>query len=178
MGAGKSVFTPQELEDYEDLTYFTKKEVLSYFHQFKALAPDLISVQRDARLPMEVILRYPQLRYNPFGDRICMVFSSSRDGDCNFEDFLDMMSVFSAEAPVSVKAEYAFRIFDFDGDDMIGPEDVEEIIRRLLGDVQFPQVDILQLVQNLTSEADLDDDGMLSFAEFEHAISKSEDFMR
>lgn len=82
-----------------------------YFHQFRALAPDLISVQRDARLPMEVILRYPQLRYNPFGDRMCMVFSSNRDGDCNFEDFLDMMSVFSEVAPISLKAEYAFRIF-------------------------------------------------------------------
>lgn len=139
MGQSKSVFTEQELTDYADLTYFTRKEVLKwvkihvtyfsnsfkrtnltkfiyfnifrYFHQFKALAPDLISVQRDARLPMEVILRYPQLRYNPFGDRICMVFSSNHDGDCNFEDFLDMLSVFSELAPISLKAEYAFRIY-------------------------------------------------------------------
>jgi Ca2+-binding EF-hand superfamily protein len=48
---------------------------------------------------------------NPFGDRICRVFSSSHDGDCTFEDFLDMMSVFSDEAPKAVKAEHAFRIF-------------------------------------------------------------------
>lgn len=48
---------------------------------------------------------------NPFGDRMCKVFSSSRDGDCTFEDFLDMMSVFSEAAPKSVKAEHAFRIF-------------------------------------------------------------------
>lgn len=61
---------------------------------------------------------------------------------------------------------------------MIGPEDMEEIVRRLLGDEQLPQVDILQLVQNLTAEADLDDDGMLSFAEFEHVISKSKEFKR
>jgi calcium and integrin-binding protein 1 len=60
---------------------------------------------------MEIMLNYPELRVNPFGDRICLVFSSSRDGDCTFEDFLDMMSVFSEEAPISVKAEYAFRIF-------------------------------------------------------------------
>lgn len=73
---------------------------------------------------------------------------------------------------------FIFSCTDFDGDDMIGPEDMEEIIRRLLGDEQLPQVEILQLVQNLTAEADLDDDGMLSFAEFEHAISKSKNFMR
>jgi hypothetical protein len=60
---------------------------------------------------MAKILQYPELRVNPFGDRICCIFSSSHDGDCTFEDFLDMMSVFSDGAPKAVKAEHAFRIF-------------------------------------------------------------------
>lgn len=60
---------------------------------------------------MNKILQYPELRVNPFGDRICKVFSSSNDGDCTFEDFLDMMSVFSDACPKAVKAEHAFRIF-------------------------------------------------------------------
>ena len=48
---------------------------------------------------------------NPFKDRICEVFSSSDDGNMTFEDFLDMMSVFSDSAPKNVKVEYAFRIY-------------------------------------------------------------------
>ena len=48
---------------------------------------------------------------NPFRDRIVKVFSSSNDGQMTFEDFLDMMSVFSDNAPKSVKVEYAFRIY-------------------------------------------------------------------
>ena len=48
---------------------------------------------------------------NPFRDRICQVFSSSGDGNLTFEDFLDMMSVFSENAPKNVKVEYAFRIY-------------------------------------------------------------------
>lgn len=60
---------------------------------------------------MSKIMTCTELRVNPFNDRICKVFSSSRDGDCTFEDFLDMMSVFSEAAPLTVKAEYAFRIF-------------------------------------------------------------------
>ena len=39
------------------------------------------------------------------------MFSSSHDGQMTFEDFLDMMSVFSDNAPKSVKVEYAFRIY-------------------------------------------------------------------
>ena len=51
------------------------------------------------------------MQVNPFKDRICEVFSSSQDGDMTFEDFLDMMSVFSENAPKNVKVEYAFRIY-------------------------------------------------------------------
>jgi len=61
---------------------------------------------------------------------------------------------------------------------MIGAEDMEEIIRRLLGDEDLPGSDIAQLILELTSEADLDDDGMLSFAEFEHVVAKSQDFLK
>ena len=85
---------------------------LSSAHQkFKALAPEKVGHNKNAKLPMAKVLQYPELRVNPFRDRICKVFSSSNDGDCTFEDFLDMMSVFSESAPKAVKAEHAFRIF-------------------------------------------------------------------
>ena len=54
---------------------------------------------------------YFLLQVNPFKDRICEVFSSTDDGNMTFEDFLDMMSVFSDNAPRSVKVEFAFRIY-------------------------------------------------------------------
>lgn len=127
---------------------------------------------------MNKILQYPELRVNPFGDRICKVFSSSTDGDCTFEDFLDMMSVFSDASPKSVKAEHAFRIFDFDGDDMLGVGDLKQVIERLIGENHLPDNDMKQLIQIILEEADLDDDGALSFAEFEHVIDKSSDFSK
>jgi calcium and integrin-binding protein 1 len=142
-----------------------------------------------------------ELSVNPFADRICQIFSSAGDGtgDCTFEDFLDMMSVFSDQAPKSVKAEHgiifkkycmiqksfnrkfclAFRIFDFDGDDMLSKADLKQVIQRLIGfNNQFSDLDMDQLIQNILEEADLDDDGSLSFAEFEHVIDKSSDFTK
>ncbi|XP_069674137.1 calcium and integrin-binding protein 1-like isoform X3 [Periplaneta americana] len=193
MGQGKSQFTEEELQDYQDLTYFTKKEVLyhekvcsaerwlhknirSAHQKFKALAPEKVGHNKNAKLPMTKILQYPELRVNPFGDRICRIFSSSHDGDCTFEDFLDMMSVFSDGAPKAVKAEHAFRIFDFDGDDMLGVTDLRQVVDRLTGQQRLSEQDMQHLIQNILDEADLDDDGALSFAEFEHIISKSSDF--
>ncbi|XP_019931478.1 calcium and integrin-binding protein 1 [Aedes albopictus] len=177
MGQVKSQFSEEELQDYEDLTYFTKKEILFAHKKFKALAPEKVGHNKNARLSMNKILQYPELRVNPFGDRICKVFSSSNNGEISFEDFLDMMSVFSDAAPKSVKAEHAFRIFDFDGDDMIGKNDLKQVIQRLTGyNNALNESDIDQLITNILEEADLDDDGALSFAEFEHIIDKSSDF--
>lgn len=133
---------------------------------------------RNAKLPISKILQIPELAVNPFGDRICKVFSSSQDGDCTFEDFLDMMSVLSEAAPKAVKAEHAFRIFDFDGDDMLGIGDLRQVADRLTAPQRLNESEMQQLLQHILEEADLDDDGALSFAEFEHIIDKSSDFSK
>lgn len=60
---------------------------------------------------------------------------------------------------------------------MIGVSDLREVIERLCGpEMKLNDSEIQQLVQNVLEEADLDDDGALSFAEFEHIIDKSSDF--
>jgi len=187
MGQAKSQFSEAELEDYQDLTFFSKKEILYAHKIFKRLAPERVGHTPNAKLPMEKLLTLPELRANPFGDRICHVFSSSKDGDCTFEDFLDMMSVFSDAAPRSVKTAYAFRIFDFDGDEYLGRGDLESVICRLVGgrdgleephspDSRLAPEDVAKLVSKLLEEADLDDDGRLAYAEFDHVMSKAPDF--
>lgn len=67
---------------------------------------------------------------------------------------------------------------DFDDDDMLGVPDLRQVIDRLTGSQCLNQQDMQQLIQNLLDEADLDDDGALSFAEFENIIDKSSDFAK
>lgn len=72
---------------------------------------------------------------------------------------------------------FSFLFSDFDGDDMIGVSDLREVIERLCGpELKLADSELQTLVQNVLEEADLDDDGALSFAEFEHIIDKSSDF--
>lgn len=61
---------------------------------------------------------------------------------------------------------------------MLGVSDLHHVINRLIGQQRLNEQDIQQLIQNILDEADLDDDGALSFAEFEHIISKSSDFSK
>nr|KAG5700095.1 hypothetical protein BaRGS_029845 [Batillaria attramentaria] len=133
---------------------------------------------KNPKIPFANVLELPELKVNPFKDQIVKVFSSSGDGYMTFEDFLDMMSVFSENAPKAVKVEYAFRIYDFDGDDMISSSDLKEVVTRMIGEENtLDEEKMQQLIDNILEEGDLDDDEALSFAEFEHVISKAPDFV-
>jgi hypothetical protein len=68
--------------------------------------------------PKEKIVKLPELVENPFKERICESFSRDGYGNLNFEEFLDCMSVFSEHAPRDLKIHYAFKIYDYDGDDV------------------------------------------------------------
>ncbi|PFX31492.1 Calcium and integrin-binding protein 1 [Stylophora pistillata] len=149
MGGQHSQFTEEELKDYQELTYFTQKEILHCHKRFSQLDPDTVRTDKNAKLSSRKIMTLPELRVNPFKDRICRVFSSSKDGELTFEDFLDMMSVFSENAPKSVKVEYAFRIYDFNEDDYICEGDLKKVIQRLCGDQKLSNENVNALIQKI-----------------------------
>lgn len=62
---------------------------------------------------------------------------------------------------------------------MLGKSDLKQVIQRLIGtDNHFTNSELNDLVDKILEEADLDDDEALSFAEFEHVINRSADFMK
>ncbi|NXP53658.1 CIB1 protein, partial [Heliornis fulica] len=135
----------------------------------------------SARIPKSQILTLPELRANPFQHRICHVFSTSGLGDdsMSFEDFLDMLSVFSDSATFEVKSNYAFRIFDFDDDGTLSRQDLEKLVNCLTGqgeESRLSDTEMEQLIENILEESDIDKDGTINLSEFQHVISRSPDF--
>lgn len=61
---------------------------------------------------------------------------------------------------------------------MLGVGDLRQVVDRLTAPQRLNETDMQRLLQFLLDEADLDDDGALSFAEFEHIIEKSSDFSK
>ncbi|KAH7962215.1 hypothetical protein HPB52_014917 [Rhipicephalus sanguineus] len=113
---------------------------------------------------------------NPFKERICKVFSHDGSGNMTFDDFLDMLSVFSEPSPRDVKVFYAFRIYDYDEDQMLGPGDIEKATIALTRSELTPE-EVQIVVEKVLEEADMDDDGKISFTEFEHVITRAPDFI-
>jgi calcium and integrin-binding protein 2 len=51
------------------------------------------------------------LQENPFRKRIFAVFSNDGTGNLTFEEFLELLSVLSEQAPRDIKVFYAFKIY-------------------------------------------------------------------
>ncbi|XP_068250456.1 calcium and integrin-binding protein 1-like [Palaemon carinicauda] len=176
MGNNKSVFTVEELQDYEELTYLTRKEILLAWKRWEDLVGKAGFKNKTTRHPEEIIQELPELKYNPFKERITYVFSSAKDRQMGFDDFLDLLSVMSDKAPLQLKAFYAFHIFDFNGDHMLDGEDLEYIVDSLTGNEKLLPEEKNQLVDKLLKEVDLDGGG-ISQEEFKHLLTKCPDFV-
>ncbi|XP_064474926.1 calcium and integrin-binding family member 2-like [Ornithodoros turicata] len=182
MGNKVVTFTEEQLEDYQDCTYFTRKEILRVHKRFRELDMQRVPAvmtgdeAHTIDVPMEKIEKMPELKENPFRQRICKVFSHDGSGNMTFDDFLDMLSVFSEPSPRDVKVFYAFRIYDYDEDQMLGPTDIEKTTIALTRNQLTPD-EVQTVVDKVLEEADIDDDGKLSFTEFEHVITRAPDFV-
>lgn len=67
-------------------------------------------------------------------------------------------------------------LLDFDGDQHLGPNDLEQTL-RLLTRNELSSEEIAQVCEKVIEECDVDSDGKLSFMEFEHVITRAPEFL-
>uniref|UniRef100_A0A673BKS9 Calcium and integrin binding family member 3 n=1 Tax=Sphaeramia orbicularis TaxID=375764 RepID=A0A673BKS9_9TELE len=165
----------------QDCTYFTRKEILRLFYRYRDLAPQLVPLDYtnhpDVKLPYELIGSMPELKDNPFRQRIAEVFSDDGEGNMTLDDFLDMFSVLSEMAPRDLKAYYAFKIYDFNNDDFICKSDLEKTLNKLTRN-ELTEDEVRMVCEKVIDEADLDNDGRLSLEDFQHMIVRAPEFLR
>jgi len=216
MGSSDSRLAISDLEEYEYCTFFTRKEILHLETRWQQVLQHDIQYKSDfdddnqkegwkyddRYLPADVIVNMSELKFNPFKHQIVKVFSNQTDGSIGFDDFLDMMSVFSEKADKHVKASFAFKIYDWDGDGWLSREDLILTVKALGNDgdeedddddhdkkdKQVPRSTteaietlapgvIEEIVDKIIHECDLDGDKKLSFVEFDNIIARSPDFV-
>ncbi|XP_067884676.1 calcium and integrin-binding family member 4-like [Heterodontus francisci] len=118
-------------------------EIQNVHQKFLNLASE-VTDNKELYLTSEQVRNIPAIKLNPFGDQICKVFSRNEEGLFSFDDFLEMMSVFSENASLSVKTDYAFQIYDLNGNNYIDQEDIRAIILRLTNRM-MDEINILAL---------------------------------
>ncbi|CAF1161459.1 unnamed protein product [Rotaria sordida] len=188
MGGKQSLLSDEDLHDYQTLTFLSRQEILQVLKRFIQVTSTSNRHEGifERRLSKKQATKLAELRENPFRERIVEVFSSHRDDSLSFEDFLDMMSVFSEHAPKSVKVSYAFKIYqgintkhrpenEVATPDAIDLYDIKEIIDRLSGK-QFNDVDLTKIAEAVINEVDLRADKKITAEIFEYFLSNVPDF--
>uniref|UniRef100_A0A1I7XNP5 Calcium and integrin binding family member 2 n=1 Tax=Heterorhabditis bacteriophora TaxID=37862 RepID=A0A1I7XNP5_HETBA len=168
-----AVFTREQLDEYQDCTFFTRKDIIRLYKRFYSLNPQKVPTNMQGNRPSIVTLTFEEIEKMPE----LRVFSEDGRGNLTFDDFLDMFSVFSEMAPLQLKLKYAFRIYDFDSDDHLGHDDLSKMIRSLTRD-ELTDEEVEFIIERIIEEADLDGDDRINYAEFEHVVSRSPDFIR
>uniref|UniRef100_A0A182Y0Z4 EF-hand domain-containing protein n=1 Tax=Anopheles stephensi TaxID=30069 RepID=A0A182Y0Z4_ANOST len=176
MGAKTSIITNEQLAEYAELTYLSKSEIIFILQKFLLLdGGHQFSLTK--RFPeQDVVNLFPQLKHNPFRDRLLHVFSSKNDDRFSFEDMLDLFSVLSEKCPLAVKATWAFQMYDFDNDNLITKEDILELCDRITKHDRLGHDEKMSIAELLLKEIDLQNNGNIGEFEFIHAMSKMPEF--
>uniref|UniRef100_H2LTA6 Calcium and integrin-binding family member 2 n=1 Tax=Oryzias latipes TaxID=8090 RepID=H2LTA6_ORYLA len=175
MGNKQTIFTDEQLDAYQVNSFC---RLHGRYHE---LAPHLVPMdytnEPDCKIPLALIVNMPELKENPFRDRIVESFSEDGMGNLSFNEFVDMFSVLSEMAPRELKAIYAFKIYDFNVDNYLCKEDLEKTLNKLTKEELTPE-EVELVCEKTIVEADLDGDSKLSYADFENMITRAPDFLR
>lgn len=73
--------------------------------------------------------------------------------------------VFNGSRDLTAERAVAFRLYDIDGDNMVGRDDLEQMLQLVIGE-QLGEERVKTIAQRALDELDVDGDGKLSFSEF------------
>lgn len=174
---GESPLKERDLERMEKSNFLTRKEILRLYKLWKTLGGNYYKEPKIV-LSNKITASIPNLAINPWGDRICFVFSSERDplsGLCslNFDDLLKLVNAFHFRTPIEIKHYWAFQLYDFDNDGLIGITDACQCVRRIVGPTMSDR-EIKEIVSRVFLETDLDGDETLSIGEFASVMRRFE----
>ena len=86
---------------------------------------------------------------------------------------------------LQVKAEWAFQVYDYDGDNVIGKSDIAQVVAALTYTVEglnqenedgLDKETVRGVVENVLKEADFNNTGFISLTEFKQIATKSASF--
>jgi len=153
----------------------------------------------SVKVSMRAIISQPEFAYNPFAEALCRIFTSEEAGsetygDLDFDEFVDLYNVLSPRAKKETKIQTAFRLYDFNGDGYLDPDDLKQLLRLMVTSQTAPKGspeydaevgnavcllnadEMEEISERVMRECDIDGNGRLSYAEFAKVLGRLPDF--
>uniref|UniRef100_A0AC35TK12 Neuronal calcium sensor 1 n=1 Tax=Rhabditophanes sp. KR3021 TaxID=114890 RepID=A0AC35TK12_9BILA len=169
--------TKEELEDLEAKTYFSRRELKKWYHDF-------IQDTRSGELK-EVEFQniyksfFPHGNPATFSSYVFKVFDENQDGNISFKEFIIALSV-TSRGSLDEKLDWAFDLYDVDNDGVITKSEMISIvdaIYSMIGDMlELPKDEDTpeKRVEKIFATMDLNCDGKLTRDEFKEGSKKDE----
>ncbi|VDN57523.1 unnamed protein product [Dracunculus medinensis] len=147
-----------------------------------------LSLDKQGRgyLDRDDFLRIPELAINPLGDRIVDAFFTETIKDDNEQkiNFREFIRVLARFRPVSKskynhlnsreeKLKFAFSMYDLNKNGYITREEFKIILNMMVG-ANITAEQLESIADRTITEADMDNDGKISFSEFCQAMEKTD----
>lgn len=124
-----------------------------------------LDLDSNGALSVEEFMTLPELQENPLVQRVVDIFDQDRNGEVDFREFIEGVSQFSVKGDKTSKLNFAFKIYDMDGDGFISNGELYTVLKMMVGN-NLKDIQIQQIVDKTILYADKDGDGKISFEEF------------
>ncbi|KAI3379953.1 hypothetical protein SNEBB_002667 [Seison nebaliae] len=148
----------------ELINKFDPEEVRKLGKRFRKL-----DIDRSGALSTEEFTNIPELQQNPLVQRLIDIFDIDGNGEVDFKEFIEGISIFSIKGEKEQKLRFAFQIYDIDKDGYIGNGELFQVLKMMVGS-NLKDTQLQQIVDKTIIYADKDEDGKISFDEFFNAV--------
>lgn len=159
MGANTSALLSEEIEEIARESNLSQSEIKRLYKRFQKLDRN-----QSGTLEADELMMIPELAMNPLVPRIVAIFDS-----VNFRQFVSYLSVFGLNGTAEAKTDFAFRIYDVDGDGYVSERDLETVLKMMVGD-NIEEDSLQRVVKKVFDDADKDRNGLISREEFGSAV--------
>ena len=136
-----------------------------------------IDVDNSHTLSAEEIQAIPGLEANPLVRRVIDIFDSDNNGEIDFKEFLEGISLFIAREGLESKLKFIFRMYDIDNDGFITNAELFTVLKLMIGN-NLGDTQLQQIVDKTIYRFDLDKDGRISYEEFCAAVGNLETYKK
>ena len=105
--------------------------------------------------------------------RMIAIFDEDGNGDVDFQEFVSGLSAFSSKGNKEQKLRFAFKVYDIDRDGYISNGELFIVLKMMVGS-NLKDQQLQQIVDKTIMEADLDNDGKISFEEFTKMVENTD----
>ncbi|SPN97235.1 probable Calcineurin subunit B [Cephalotrichum gorgonifer] len=110
---------------------------------------------------------------NPLATRMIANFDADGGGNVDFQEFVSGLSAFSSKGNKDQKLQFAFKVYDIDRDGYISNGELFIVLKMMVGN-NLKDQQLQQIVDKTIMEADLDNDGKISFEEFKRMVENTD----